>query len=139
MAPRYLLHWGTLSFLLFMLVDMDKMFTSVDRHYWFTSVDRYDMATTRPTPTVARVATLLKERRITHGLSQAELAKKAGVSRAWIAKMETGHRHPDLDTIIRVARALELEMGFTVLAPNRPTTPEADYLAQRRATRRPTP
>ena len=137
MAPRYLLHWGTLSFLLFMLVDMDKMFTSVDRHYWFTSVDRYDMATTRPTPTVARVATLLKERRITHGLSQAELAKKAGVSRAWIAKMETGHRHPDLDTIIRVASALDLEMGFTVLDPNRPTTPEADYLAERRATRKP--
>ena len=97
------------------------------------------MATTRPTPTVARVATLLKERRITHGLSQTELAKKAGVSRAWIAKLETGHRHPDLDTIIRVAGALDLEMGFTILDPDRPTTPAAEYLAQRRTTRRLTP
>ena len=97
------------------------------------------MATTRPTPTVARVATLLKERRLTHGLSQAELAKKAGVSRAWIAKMETGHRHPDLDTIIRVAGTLDLEMGFTILDPDRPTTPAAEYLAQRRSTRKLTP
>ena len=92
------------------------------------------MATTRPTPTVARVATLLKD-----GLSQTELAKKAGVSSGWIAKMEAGHRHPDLDTIIRVASALDLEMGFTILDPDRPTTPAAEYLAQRRPTRRLTP
>ena len=37
---------------------------------------------------------LLKRARVEHGLSQTELAKKAGVSRQWISYLEAGEVHP---------------------------------------------
>jgi len=52
----------------------------------------------------------LKDLRDKRGLTQADLAKKAGVSPGYIARLET-HRHdPKLSTLVKIAAALNVKV-----------------------------
>lgn len=44
------------------------------------------------------------------GLSQGELGKRVGVSQQQIAKLENPDKNPSLETLEKVARALDLEV-----------------------------
>lgn len=60
-------------------------------------------------PGRTQFARRLKKLRERRALSQYELAKISGVSRALIARLETGHSHPlagRLDSFVRLSRAL---------------------------------
>jgi transcriptional regulator with XRE-family HTH domain len=48
------------------------------------------------------------------GLSQEQLAYKAGINRTYIASVETGRRNPSLDLIVRLASALEVDAADLV-------------------------
>jgi transcriptional regulator with XRE-family HTH domain len=48
----------------------------------------------------------LRERRLECGLTQSELAARAGVSRQLVAAVETGHNTPGVDAALGLARAL---------------------------------
>jgi DNA-binding XRE family transcriptional regulator len=48
--------------------------------------------------------------RIEHGLSQAELARRSGVSQPAIARLERGEHEPRLATLRRVAHALDADL-----------------------------
>ncbi|MBE6654169.1 MAG: helix-turn-helix transcriptional regulator [Ruminococcaceae bacterium] len=52
----------------------------------------------------------MKERRSTLGLSQAELAKRIGVSRQTINMIENGGYNPTIELCIRICR----ELGVTL-------------------------
>lgn len=52
-----------------------------------------------------QLATIRKQK----GLSQAKLARETGLSASTIAMYETNRRSPDLDTLQRLARALDVE------------------------------
>jgi transcriptional regulator with XRE-family HTH domain len=54
-----------------------------------------------------RLARLRKRR----GLTQAQLAAKAGAHRVTIAKFETGGRGPKVDLLVRLAKALRVRIG----------------------------
>ncbi len=41
-----------------------------------------------------------------HGLTQEDLAERAGVHRSYLAAVETGMRNPTLDVIVKIARGL---------------------------------
>jgi transcriptional regulator with XRE-family HTH domain len=57
--------------------------------------------------TPRRLKTVLKALREDRGWTMAELAKKADVTDAYIAQLETGKRdNPSLDVLKRLARAL---------------------------------
>lgn len=49
----------------------------------------------------------IKERREYFGLSQRELARRVGVGKTTISEIEGGDRLPNVETAIRIARALE--------------------------------
>ena len=49
----------------------------------------------------------IKERREYFGLSQRELARRVGVGKTTSAGREVGDRLPNVETAIRIARALE--------------------------------
>jgi transcriptional regulator with XRE-family HTH domain len=53
----------------------------------------------------------LKAFRIEQGLSQATLAKKAEISREYIARLETGKQDPSLSTLVKLAKALKVKVG----------------------------
>lgn len=60
------------------------------------------------------IAWLLIKYRMDHGLTQQELAERVGTSYSQISRIESGRHKTSLDTLLRIARALDLKMliGF---------------------------
>lgn len=56
---------------------------------------------------MTNVNTTLREKRVAEGLSQEELARRAGVSRQAYAAVETGRSVPSTEVALRLARALK--------------------------------
>ncbi len=55
---------------------------------------------------------LVKQLREAKGLTQAELAEKAAISREYVALMESGGRaNPTMDVLKRLAKALKVTVG----------------------------
>ena len=79
---------------------------------------------------------LLREGRLRAGLTQAELAERAGTARTQISRYERGEVLPSLETLRRLVQACGLELGFrlynadledhdaTLIAQTRRLTPE---------------
>ena len=59
-----------------------------------------------------QIATQVAERRREHGLSQAELARRVGTTQSAIARLESGGRPPRIDTLLRIAAALDCELAI---------------------------
>jgi transcriptional regulator with XRE-family HTH domain len=55
---------------------------------------------------------LLREARLRAGLTQAELARTAGLSQSAIARWESGRVQPSLETLRDLIRACRLELTF---------------------------
>ena len=53
----------------------------------------------------------LKVLRTERQMSQEALAKKAGISREYLARLETGHHDPPLSTLTKLAKALKVKVG----------------------------
>ena len=62
------------------------------------------------------VGTLIKSFRQKRGLSQGDLEKRTGLMRCYISRVENGHTVPSIETLSRIAEALE--MPLTELLPN---------------------
>jgi ribosome-binding protein aMBF1 (putative translation factor) len=58
----------------------------------------------------AQIADQVSERRRAIGLSQAELAGLTGTTQSAIARLESGGRPPRIDTLLRIAGALDCEL-----------------------------
>ena len=58
------------------------------------------------------LATRLKRLRARRGLTQVELANKAGLSSGYVARLEAGRYHdPSLSTLAKLAKALNVPIG----------------------------
>jgi ribosome-binding protein aMBF1 (putative translation factor) len=58
----------------------------------------------------AQIAERVAERRGAMGLSQRELAERCGTTQSAIARLERGGRPPRIDTLLRIAEALQCEL-----------------------------
>jgi transcriptional regulator with XRE-family HTH domain len=58
----------------------------------------------------AAIADKVAERRQARGLSQRELAELVGTTQSAIARLERGGRPPRIDTLLRIADALECDL-----------------------------
>lgn len=58
----------------------------------------------------AQIADRLVDRRLELGLSQTELAELVGTTQSAIARLEAGGRPPRIDTLLRIADALDCEL-----------------------------
>jgi transcriptional regulator with XRE-family HTH domain len=52
------------------------------------------------------------------GYSQAQLAKGARISQAWVCRLETGDENPTLASVTRIARALDVEVAELLAKPS---------------------
>ena len=66
----------------------------------------------------AQIAERVAERRVEMGLSQRELAELCGTTQSAIARLERGGRPPRIDTLLRIAEALDCDL-VVELAPRR--------------------
>lgn len=57
------------------------------------------------------IARAVLEARLTQGLTQGELAKRAGTKQSRISEIETASGNPRLDTLEKVTSALDLDFG----------------------------
>jgi transcriptional regulator with XRE-family HTH domain len=53
----------------------------------------------------------IKTQRASLGISQEELAHRAGLHRTYVSDIERGVRNPSLDSVEKLARALELSVS----------------------------
>jgi transcriptional regulator with XRE-family HTH domain len=58
-----------------------------------------------------QIAGQVAERRRKLGLSQGELATRVGTTQSAIARLESGGRPPRIDTLLRIAAALDCELS----------------------------
>lgn len=58
-----------------------------------------------------RFAMRLKKLRTERNLTQVSLAKEAGISREYLARLEGGRQDPTLTTLTKLAKALKVTVG----------------------------
>jgi transcriptional regulator with XRE-family HTH domain len=58
-----------------------------------------------------KIIQLLKEERERRGLSKYVVAQQSGLSQQAIGYMEKGHRIPSLETVLRVAKAMDVDLA----------------------------
>ena len=68
----------------------------------------------------AAIAEKVSERRNAKGMSQRELAELVGTTQSAIARLERGGRPPRIDTLLKIAEALECEL-IVELVPRSPS------------------
>ncbi len=56
--------------------------------------------------TASAFGAMIRERRLSRGVAQEELALLSGIDRSFIGKLERGENQPSLALILRLARAL---------------------------------
>ncbi len=65
-------------------------------------------------PIGKRLAMRLKQLRKQRGLTQAQLAKKMGLSHGYLARLEIGMHDPPLSTLGKLAKALKVTVAELV-------------------------
>ena len=63
----------------------------------------------------AQIAGQVGDRRKERGLSQADLAALVGTTQSAIARLESGGRPPRIDTLLRIANALDADLHIELL------------------------
>ena len=63
----------------------------------------------------AQIAGQVADRRKERGLSQAALAELVGTTQSAIARLESGGRPPRIDTLLRIANALDADLHIELL------------------------
>jgi len=62
----------------------------------------------------AQVARILREEREKRGLSMTVLAQRSGLSQGMISLFESGGRNASLETLVRIAYVLKLDLGKVI-------------------------
>lgn len=55
---------------------------------------------------------ILKELRLEKGISQRKLGEDLGVVNQTVSFWETGSREPDLDTLVKIAKYFDVNVGY---------------------------
>jgi transcriptional regulator with XRE-family HTH domain len=68
----------------------------------------------RPSPgssPLIKIGTTIRAHRLQRGLSQGDIEKKTGLLRCYLSRVENGHTVPSLDTLSKIALALDLPIS----------------------------
>jgi len=57
------------------------------------------------------MATRIKAPRERRGMTQEQLAEKAGIGRSYLARLETARQDPTLSTLAKIAKALRVKVA----------------------------
>ncbi len=61
--------------------------------------------------TTMKIGTTIRAYRLQKGLSQGDIEKKTGLLRCYLSRVENGHTVPSLDTLAKIADALDLPIA----------------------------
>ena len=57
------------------------------------------------------IGTTIRGYRLQKGMSQGDIEKKTGLLRCYLSRVENGHTVPSLETLQKIARALDLQLS----------------------------
>jgi transcriptional regulator with XRE-family HTH domain len=73
------------------------------------------LSTTTPPPPVATIAmnigSTIRAYRLQKGMSQGDIEKRTGLLRCYLSRVENGHTVPSLETLQKIAYALDLQLA----------------------------
>jgi ribosome-binding protein aMBF1 (putative translation factor) len=109
------------------MTEMKKLTKDERRHAIETAIERLRgrLAGAQDGWLFAQIAEQVADRRRELGLSQAELAEICGTTQSAIARLESGGRPPRIDTLLKLAHALDCELHVEL----RPSPPEGSEAA----------
>jgi HTH-type transcriptional regulator/antitoxin HipB len=84
--------------------------------------------------TPSDLGNLVREARLAAGLTQEQLAQRAGASRLWINQVESGHQGASVGKVLKLLAALDLAME---VAPEQRRVSRLDSVRRRRAEQHP--
>jgi len=58
-----------------------------------------------------KIGTTIRAHRLQKGLSQGDIEKKTGLLRCYLSRVENGHTVPSLDTLSKIALALDIPIA----------------------------
>ena len=58
-----------------------------------------------------KIGTTIRAHRLQRGMSQGDIEKKTGLLRCYLSRVENGHTVPSLDTLSKIAGALDLPIS----------------------------
>jgi len=61
---------------------------------------------------VDKLSKRIRVERERRGLSQQQLADRAGISRGYLARLETARQDPTVSTVEKIARALRIKLAY---------------------------
>ena len=64
-----------------------------------------------PEPAPIAIGTTIRAFRLQNGMSQGDIEKRTGLLRCYLSRVENGHTVPSLDTLAKIASALELPLS----------------------------
>ena len=62
-------------------------------------------------PFTINIGTTIRGYRLQKGMSQGDIEKKTGLLRCYLSRVENGHTVPSLETLQKIARALDLQLA----------------------------
>ena len=63
---------------------------------------------------ISRIAGALRTARVSQNLSQSEVARRAGLNSTMVMRVEKGERVPTIDTLLRISKALEIDLATVI-------------------------
>ena len=81
------------------------------------------------------VGRTLKLLRIEKGFSQGDIQRRTGLLRSYLSRVENGHTTPSLNTLRRLAHALEVDVAVLVGQPGGEIAKTAGFLGDKRLSR----
>jgi transcriptional regulator with XRE-family HTH domain len=86
-------------FTLWLMTDMHTMTPSLDSE------------PSTPLSISMNIGTTIRDYRLQKGMSQGDIEKRTGLLRCYLSRVENGHTVPSLETLQKIARALDLQLS----------------------------
>ena len=58
-----------------------------------------------------KIGTTIRSHRLQRGLSQGDIEKKTGLLRCYLSRVENGHTVPSLETLAKIAEAMDISLA----------------------------
>jgi len=65
--------------------------------------------------------------RLEKGMSQGDIEKRTGLLRCYLSRVENGHTIPSLDTLAKIATAMDVPLAQFFVAPPKKTAPPKPF------------
>src|SRR6201991_224099 len=76
-----------------------------------TMTPSLDSAPSTPLSISMNIGITIRDYRLQKGMSQGDIEKRTGLLRCYLSRVENGHTVPSLETLQKIARALDLQLA----------------------------